>query len=145
MASESGRELWPLFLQDPEAQNSVKITPQLFLFFLCQTAAPRRLISKIQLVEFYFSTLQISPHGSFALDGEAPVVQNSQEKQHQAENQARWDPQSNASDLAAEEPSRGGDGKQVYTKHVVDRHSASGFSICGFQKAFPRKNISFYK
>lgn len=36
----------------------------------------------------HLSTLQVPPHGSFATYGQASVVQHSQKKQHQAENQA---------------------------------------------------------
>ena len=38
--------------------------------------------------ESHLSTLQVPPHGSLAPDGQASVVQHTQEEQHQAKNQA---------------------------------------------------------
>lgn len=39
----------------------------------------------------HLSTLQVPPHGSFAADGEASVVQQTKEKYYKAENQTSWD------------------------------------------------------
>ena len=39
----------------------------------------------------HLSTLQVSPHGSLAADGQASVVQHAQEKQLQAENHTSRD------------------------------------------------------
>lgn len=86
---DSGQNLGA-FLSGTQGLEALPATEQLFLMSSLpfnREAAPQVGRS----LRSHLSALQVPPHGPLATDGEASVVQDAQEKQRQAEDQASGD------------------------------------------------------